>query len=65
MKAILIAVNWLLSFMAISSVDMDHSFLRGILFILAWFVGSSLLLRFAGRRGWMDAIIKRFKLDES
>jgi len=64
MKAILIAVNWLLSFMAICSVDMDHSRMGGILFVLAWFVGSSLLLRVAERRGWMDWIVKRFNLDE-
>jgi len=64
MKAIVIVVNWLLSFMAIGSVDMDHSRMEGVLFVLAWFVGSSFLLRVADRRGWMDEIVKRFNLDE-
>jgi len=64
MKAKLILINWLLSFTAIGCLDMDHSSMVGILLILAWFSGSTLLLRYSGKRGWMKDIIKRYKIDE-
>ena len=64
MKAKLILINWLLSFLAVCSLDLDRSSMTGILVILAWFAGSSLLLRYADKRGWMDKIIKRFNFYE-
>jgi len=64
MKAKLTLINWLLSFMAVGCLDMDHPSLVGIFVIIAWFAGSTLLLRYADKRGWMKEITKRYKLDE-
>jgi len=50
MKAILILINWLLSFTAISCLEMDHSSIGAILLILVWFVGSTLLFQYTHRR---------------
>jgi len=63
MKAKLICINWMLSFCGLS-IDTEHSPLRAVLLIVAWFTGSTFLLWYAGKRGWMDEIIKRYKLDE-
>jgi len=64
MKAKLILINWILSFMAACCLDLDRSSMTGILVIVAWFAGSSLLLKYADKRGWMDEIVERYKLDE-
>ena len=64
MKAILILINWALSFLAILCLDMDHSSMWIVLFICGWFCGSSVLMNYAEKHGWMEKIEKRFKLDE-
>ena len=63
MKAKLILINWLLSIMGLC-IDTERSPLWAFLLMVAWFAGSSLLLRFADRRGWMNDIRKRYKMDE-
>jgi len=35
-----------------------------VLVVVAWFCAATLLLKYADRRGWMDEVVKRFKLDE-
>ena len=63
MKAKLIIINWLLSLMSLS-IDTEHSPLWAVMFMVAWFAGSSLLLKYADGRGWMNGFRKRFKMDE-
>jgi hypothetical protein len=63
MKAKIILVNWCLSFFGLC-IDTERSPLWAVLLMVAWFVGSSLLLKYADKRGWMNEIIKRYKLDE-
>jgi len=63
MKAKLILINWGLSFMGLC-VDTERSPMWAVLLMLGWFAGSSLLLVYADRRGWMNGIRKQFKMDE-
>jgi hypothetical protein len=63
MKAKLILINWMLSFMSLC-IDTERSPLWAVLLVAAWFAGSSLLLKYADRRGWMNDICKRLKMDE-
>jgi len=63
MKAKLILTNWALSFMGLC-IDTERSPLWAVLLMFGWFAGSSLLLWYADRRGWMNGIRKRFKMDE-
>lgn len=63
MRAYIILVNWTLSFMGLC-IDTDYSPLWAVLVAFIWFIVSSLLLIFANKRGWMDKIVKRFKIDE-
>jgi len=63
MKAKLILINWMLSFMGLC-IDMEHSPLWAVLLMVGWFAGATLLLKYADKRGWMDDIVKRYKLDE-
>lgn len=63
MKAIIILVNWTLSFVGLS-VDTETTPLWIVMLLLGWFIGSSLILNYANRRGWMDKIIKYLKIDE-
>ena len=63
MKAKLILINWALSFMGLY-IDMERSPLWAVMVAVSWFVGSTLLLKYADKRGWMDCIIKRYKLNE-
>jgi hypothetical protein len=62
MKAKLIIANWLLSFMGLS-IDTERSPMWASLLMVAWFLGASLLLNYADRRGWMDKAMKRFEMD--
>jgi len=57
MKAKLILINWALSFTGLS-VDTERSLLWAVLLMFGWFVGASLLLAYADRRGWMNDICK-------
>ena len=63
MKAKLIAINWVLSFMGLC-VDTEQSPLWAVLLMYGWFAGSSLLLKYADKRGWMNDIVKHYKMDE-
>jgi hypothetical protein len=64
MKAKIILINWALSLCAVGCIDTETSSLLAVMLIVAWFVGSSLLLKSADKRGWMDKIVKRYKMDE-
>jgi hypothetical protein len=64
MKAKLILLNWVLSLCTVGCVAVEDSPLWAVLLLLAWFALSSLLLKYADRRGWMTEIVKRYKLDE-
>ncbi|MDR1370914.1 MAG: hypothetical protein LBJ72_12455 [Dysgonamonadaceae bacterium] len=63
MKAKLILINWLLSFMSLS-VDMERSPLWAVILIVTWFVCLCLLLKDADKKGWMNKILKQLKIDE-
>ncbi|MDR0864997.1 MAG: hypothetical protein LBO74_08705 [Candidatus Symbiothrix sp.] len=63
MRAYLILINWALSFMGLC-IDTEQSPIWAVLLMVAWFFGSTILLIYADKRGWMDDIVKRFKLDE-
>jgi hypothetical protein len=63
MKAKLILINWCLSFCGLC-IDTDHSPLWAVLIAVGWFFLSSLLLKYADKKGWMNEIVKRYKLDE-
>jgi hypothetical protein len=63
MKAKLILINWCLSVMGLC-IDTEHSPLWAVLVVVAWFLLSSLLLKYADKKGWMNEIVKRYKLDE-
>jgi hypothetical protein len=64
MKAKFILLNWALSLCAVGSTDTEQSPIWAVLLIFGWFAGSSLLLKRADKRGWMDKIVKRYKLDK-
>jgi hypothetical protein len=63
MKAKLILINWALSFMGLC-IDTEASPFWVVLLCFGWFAGSCFLLKYADKRGWMDKIVKRYKLDE-
>ena len=63
MKAISVIVNWMLSLMALS-IDTEHSPLWAVMLVVIWFACSTLLLKYADLRSWMDKFIKRYKIDE-
>ena len=63
MKAYFIVWNWALSFVGLG-VDTERTPLMLCLVMYGWFIGSTLLLNYADRKGWMDKVLKRFKLDE-
>jgi hypothetical protein len=63
MKAKLIATNWVLSLIGLC-IDTEQSPLWAVILMFAWFTGSCFLLKYADKRGWMDKIVKRYKLDE-
>lgn len=63
MKAYIILFNWILSFMGLS-VNTETTPMWIVLILPAWFAGSSLLLTCTCRKGWMDKVVKRFKMDE-
>jgi hypothetical protein len=63
MKAKIILVNFLLSFMGLS-IDTEYSPLWACLLAVAWFIASSILFLRAARRGDFRGIEKRFKIDE-
>jgi len=62
MKAKLILVNWCLSFFGLC-IDTEHSPLWAVLIMVGWFCLSTLLLKYADKKGWMNEIVKRFKMD--
>ena len=62
MKAKLILINWVLSFAGLC-IDTERSPVWAVLLVMVWFGISSLLLRYADRRGWMDDICKRLKME--
>lgn len=62
MKSTLILINWGLSFMGLC-IDTECSPLWAVLLMVGWFIGSTLLLNYADKKGWMDVIVKRFKMD--
>lgn len=64
MKAKIILVNWGLSLCGLGCVDTERSAMWAVMAILGWFVASTLFLRYADRRGWMDKVVRRYKLDE-
>jgi len=54
-RALLIGVNWALSFFGLC-VDADHSAWWAVLLGFGWFAGASLLLHYADRKGWMNEL---------
>jgi len=63
MKAILVLSNWCLILCGLS-IDTERSPLWAVMVIVAWFAASTLLLKYAFKKGWMNGIVKRFNLDE-
>ena len=59
----LIAVNWALSFIGLS-VDTELSPVWAVVVCYVWFGGTTLLMNWANRKGLLDKIVKRFKMDE-
>lgn len=55
MKAKIILINWCLSFVGLS-IDTERSPLWAVLVMVAWFFLSSLLLKYADKKGWMNNI---------
>mgnify|MGYP005972873829 CR=1 FL=1 len=55
MKAKIILINWCLSFVGLS-IDTECSPLWAVLVMVAWFFLSSLLLKYADKKGWMNNI---------
>jgi hypothetical protein len=53
MKAKLILINWGLSLCGLC-IDTEQSPLWVVLLMVAWFAGSSLLLNYADKHGWME-----------
>lgn len=62
MKAKLIILNWCLSFSGLY-VDTEKSTLVAVLLLFAWFILSSLLIRHAYNKGWLNSIISRHKIE--
>jgi len=60
MKAKLVIINLILSFLGICVVEPFWASIAGAW----WFIGSLLLLKYADRKGWMDEITKRYKFYE-
>jgi hypothetical protein len=56
MKAKAILINWAPSLFAAGSIVAEHSHLRAVLLVAGWFCASSLLLKYAEKKGWMDFI---------
>lgn len=63
MKAKIILINWLFSFMALS-IDTEKSSFLSVMIVFAWFSISTLIFLRAQRRGDFRKIEKRFKIDE-
>ena len=63
MKAKLILINWCLSFCGLC-IDTEAAPLWAALIAVGWFILSSLLLKYAGKKGWLKEIVKRYQLDE-
>ena len=63
MKAKIILINWCLSFIGLC-IDTEQSPLWAVLVAVGWFCLSSLLLKYADKKGWLNNIVKRYKLDE-
>jgi hypothetical protein len=63
MKAKLILFNWCLSFLGLS-IDTERSPLWAVLIMVGYFVLSTLLLKYADKKGWMNEIVERYKLNE-
>jgi len=63
MKAKLIVINWTVSFMGLC-IDTEHSPLWAVTVAVIWFAASSLLLKYAARKGWTDKIVKHCNTNE-
>lgn len=63
MKAKIILINWLLSFMSLS-IDTEKSSFIAVMIVFAWFAISSIIFIRAQRRGAFRELEKRFKIDE-
>jgi hypothetical protein len=53
MKAKLILINWCFSLCGLC-IDTERSPLWAVLLMVAWFAGSSLLLKYADKHSWME-----------
>ena len=62
MKAKIILINWTLSFFGLS-VDTCHSPVWAVMVMIAWFIGSSLLLIYANKHGWMKNVCREEDID--
>jgi hypothetical protein len=63
MKAKIILINWVISFMGLC-VDTERSPLWAVLLCVGYFFGSCLLLKYADRKGCMDEIMNKLKLED-
>ena len=52
-----ILLNWSLSFFGLS-VDTCHSPMWAVMVMVGWFCGSSLLVIYANKRGWLNGVCK-------
>jgi hypothetical protein len=52
MKAKIILINWYFSICGLC-IDTEYSPLWAVMLMVAWFAGSSLLLNYADKKGWM------------
>jgi hypothetical protein len=60
MRQILIISNWALSFFGLC-IDTEYSPFWAVMLMIGWFAASSLLLRYAYRRGWLKDIVERLE----
>ena len=63
MKAKIILINWCLSLFGLC-VDTDNNPLWIVFIAVAWFVLSTLLLKYADKKGWLKNIYKQIKMDK-
>jgi hypothetical protein len=61
MRAILITLNWTVSFLVLGTVNMDESPLWVMDGALLWFASASFLMNYANERGWLDKLKKYLK----
>lgn len=62
MKALLIKVNLLISFLGLN-IDPDHSSLVAVIIFVAYFIASASLFIYAQNNGWLNQSPKNTKIN--